>query len=81
MEIKTAEEYLKEHCNVWKDDGMLYADYVTPKDLIEFAKMHVKAALEKASENAEATDFNGSGFGVSIDEDSIKNSYPDSLIK
>lgn len=83
--IPTAEEYLKKH------EG-----YFTPDDLIEFTKLHVKAALEAAYNNAELREFtkedskndnyichtsNDMGDSYVLDKDSIINSYPDSLIK
>lgn len=49
--IPTAEEFLIEKCNTWKDGEYVYADYVSPETLIEFAKLHVEAALNNASFN------------------------------
>lgn len=58
--------------------------------MIEFAKMHVKAALDEASEKAE-TDYTYEGeggefedipiFNYFVDKDSILNAYPESNIK
>jgi len=66
-------------------------DYVLEKDckedveqaMIEFAKLHVEAALKEASENAKIIDV---GIDYSIikwvaDKDSILNSYPLENIK
>ena len=55
-----------------------------PETMIEFAKLHVKAALEAATENAEIEErFSGcrecGAWGVK--SDSILNAYPDELIK
>jgi hypothetical protein len=49
---------------------------------IEFAKIHVEAALKAAVDNIEMYDFNENGeFGRYIDEKSILNSYPLEKIK
>ena len=47
-------------------------------DMIEFAKMHVEAALKAASEKADLTD---NGRFPYVDKDSILNSYSFSNIK
>lgn len=69
--IPTAEEILQKHVpnrytkeNSWKNA------------MIEFAKLHVEAALKEASENVKITDY-----GYSVDKDSILNSYPVENIK
>lgn len=56
--------------------------------LIEFAKLHVKAALEQASENAKLVDrqeYIGFDIGWTyikeIDKNSILNCYPEENIK
>lgn len=51
--------------------------------MIEFAKLHVEAALKVASENSCAemeTEMNGDRYPVVI-KDSILNAYPLTLIK
>lgn len=51
--------------------------------MIEFAKLHVEAALKAASENATATNkakFKGD-CNPQVDENSILNSYPLDKIK
>jgi len=48
--------------------------------MIEFAKLHVQAALEAASEKAEF-DVDIEGNFTNIDSTSILNSYPESNIK
>ena len=75
----TAKEFLKKH-----------APCSTEGFMIEFAKMHVKAALDEASEKAE-TDYTYEGeggefedipiFNYFVDKDSILNAYPESNIK
>jgi hypothetical protein len=49
---------------------------------IEFAKLHVKAALKAASEEANTQEI-GRGFTAEtvVDKDSILNAYPESNIK
>ena len=52
--IPTAEEFLKENANdISYEEGQMFAADVTPDILIQFTKLHVKAALEAAAENAE----------------------------
>jgi len=98
MNILTAEEWLSNnkemsiydvasydeggYCGI--DEKALY------KIMIEFAKMHVEAALKLVSENAEIIDDPNSYTGNTgseyppdqiISEDSILNAYPLILIK
>jgi len=49
------------------------------KRMIEFAKLHVEAALKEASENAELETYGN--FGNSINRDSILTAYPLTNIK
>jgi hypothetical protein len=75
--IPTAEEFLKEaQSNPAKG-------WTARKAMIEFAKLHVEAALKHASELAEISNkpkFPGD-YNLVIDEDSILNSYPLENIK
>ena len=65
--IPTAKEFYKAKCNEDRFlSSMNIEDY-----LIEFAKLHVKAALEAAAENVWSK----------VDKDSIRNAYPEELIK
>lgn len=48
--------------------------------MIEFAKLHVKAALEAANESAYAEE-GYIGYNWSVNEESILNSYPYENIK
>lgn len=85
--IPTAEEYAHEYFKHTLDSArnknrergeVLVKDY-----LIDFAKMHVKAALKAASNRAEAYNkakFAGD-FNPQVDMDSILKSYPESNIK
>lgn len=75
--IPTVEEFLEDNLSNptkgWSEK----------KRLIEFAKLHVKAALEAASENATAyreEDMRG-GTWTLVDKDSVINSYPLNNIK
>jgi hypothetical protein len=50
--------------------------------MIEFAKLHVEAALKAAVDNVQMYDFNERGeFGRGINAESILNSYPLENIK
>ena len=80
MEVPTAKEYLK-------DKGL--SEVISEADLIEFAKLHVKAALEKAAKYAdlhskykpkigELPDINCNKY---IYQNSILNAYPLENIK
>ena len=72
-QIPTAEEFLKSKgCNYILQKGKLYFSDVTREDMIEFAKLHVEAALYVASERADLTD---NGRFPYVDKDSILNSY------
>jgi hypothetical protein len=48
--------------------------------LIEFAKLHVKAALEAAAKSAYAEESR-IGYVWEVNEDSILKAYPDDFIK
>lgn len=69
--MPTAEEFLKSK-NYFDSDE--YEDLI-----IEFAKLHVEAALKSASEKATYSGFNFAS--IEIDEDSILNAYPLDWIK
>jgi hypothetical protein len=73
--IPTAREFYDKHDS---DDCVVM--------MIDFAKMHVEAALKKASENAKIRyDYSGNTGSEYCDEfvdkDSILNSYPSENIK
>lgn len=96
--LLTAEEFLKQHYEEVKKHfvGFIpkgdesYTEYSInhpfPKledAMIEFAKLHVEAALKAASENAEVVNkpkFSGD-YNPVVDEDSILNAYPLDQIK
>ena len=73
--IPTAEEFAKEN----------HSMKTYPVDwnvMIEFAKLHVEAALKEASEKADVI-FEGAGHSADayVDKKSILNSYPLTNIK
>jgi len=72
-QIPTAEEFLKE-CQSNPHKG-----WSTRKAMIEFAKLHVEAALKAAYDNIEYTEVDSSVPYVV--EESILNSYPLENIK
>ena len=100
-EIQSAEEFAKKYTRWYCQTGELMGDMVISTDdcyeaMIEFAKFHVKAALEAAVEKADAgCDFgnmrasNGDLYAtyaghigkVIIIKDSILSAYPEELIK
>jgi hypothetical protein len=58
------------------------AKEIDKEQKIEFAKLHVEAALKAAVDNVEMYDFNERGeFGRGINAESILNSYPLENIK
>ena len=82
--IPTAEEFLDKKYGLIKDEltGDMFADYVSPNDLIEFAKMHVEAALKAAYENVFINDYDEhEQYSPHIDKDSIIKAYPLTNIK
>jgi hypothetical protein len=73
--LPTAEEFLLNELN--KETPKSIQDV-----LIEFAKLHVEAALKQASEKADVI-FEGAGHSADayVDKKSILNSYPLTNIK
>jgi len=75
--IPTATDILQKHVpnrypkeNPWK------------QAMIEFAKLHVEAALKEVVENVEINDYDEHGqYSPDVDRDSILNSYPLDKIK
>ena len=88
--IPTAEEFLiRRGCQRMDCDGEEACDFfedVQPGDIIEFAKLHVEAALKAASDNAKIhseriVTLGGTRYEDSVDKKSILNSYPPENIK
>lgn len=81
-QLPTAEQFLRFKSDISEDKTSV--EYLTDCEveeiMIEFAKMHVQAALKAASEKATAGDSD-MYFSSLIDEESILNSYPESNIK
>ena len=83
-QLPTAKEYIHQFQNKFKAEN--YRDGVVKGLMIEFAKLHVKAALEAAAGNASVkyvhnpkmSDYNHET--AVVDKESILNSYPDENI-
>ena len=88
--LPTAEEILTKH----RERYPLGLYTATSQAMIEFAKLHVKAALEAASKSVKVVHKNYKGqhnikFPYSVDDysdlhldkESILNAYPENLIK
>ena len=74
--IPTAEEWLKHF------EENAYPNTPISECMIDFAKLHVEAALKKASENAESVyDSEEECFINAVEQDSILNAYPLENIK
>jgi hypothetical protein len=80
--IPTAEDFFAEHC--------VEIDSTVAKQMIEFAKLHVEAALKEAINNVRIIDDPNSYCGNTgseyppdqiLDTDAILNSYPLENIK
>jgi len=80
--MKTAEEFLDDNCGLFTDliSGDKYADYVSPKLLIEFAKLHVKECIQDIINNATLY-LNPDTNDWEIDLPSIREAYPLTNIK
>jgi hypothetical protein len=75
MNIPKAEDFFAEHC--------VEMDSTVAKQMIEFAKLHVQAALKAADDNADVTavDADMSGVIWGVDSETILNAYPLENIK
>jgi hypothetical protein len=75
MNIPTAEDFFAEHC--------VEIDSTVAKQMIEFAKLHVTAALNEAANEADVTviDVDITGVIWGVDVSSILNAYPLTNIK
>lgn len=97
-ELPTAEEFLiRQGCQRMDCEGedCDYFEDVQPKDLIEFAQLHVQAALESVVENGKVRLANDwvrkqetihpnslvGSITIKVDEESVLNAYPLDNIK
>lgn len=80
--IPTAEEILELHYNMDKDeDGHpVYYDWSAQDAMIEFAKLHVEAALKEASKKVIVNNYRDEGR-IKINKNSILGAYPLENIK
>jgi hypothetical protein len=90
MEIISAKELLQNRVYITQDDVEdVHSSVGSVTDvMIEFAQLHVQAALKVASENATVTPIDHEEISEGsfrpiwgVDDDSILNSYPLSNIK
>lgn len=81
--MKTKEEILKTYPSVKLGLDDHYGKRTVYNAMDEYAKLHVKAALSAAAENAESTTCYGEGkmCWSCVDKDSILNAYPDENFK
>jgi hypothetical protein len=79
--IPTADEFLnKEYYHIVLDSKDTWVNVGDiQRAMVEFAKLHVEAALKEASEDVELETYGN--FGNSVNKDSILNSYPLTNIK
>jgi hypothetical protein len=81
--IPTAEDIMKKYetkkegviVDPWGSMGEMFNDNDVEAMMIEFAKIHVEAALKEGSENAEAN------YNAEVNKSSILNAYPLENIK
>lgn len=74
--ITTAFDYIENNKKSWETEQGSEVIDNTEELLIEFAKLHVEAALKEASKKAEAKNGPGEWSYLYVDENSIINSYP-----
>lgn len=82
-QLPSAEEFLiKRGCvrTLIVGEKSYFFEYVQPKDLIEFAKLHVEKALKQASEKAQIQ-IDEHDLSCSVNKKSILNAYPLDNIK
>ena len=84
--IPTAEEIMQKHLDPHDCLRLSKCYEMTLESMIDFAKMHVEAALKEASEKAKITYEYSGNTGSEycdefVDKDSILNSYPLDKIK
>ena len=84
--MKTAKEFFEErHYQGYSQHELDHYSFrldTLHKTMIEFAKLHVKAALKAAAKKAEIKTIDeGLGEYDIVNEKSIRNAYPDKRIK
>ena len=81
--IPTAEEILNDRVYITQDGIEDVHDSISTvaEAMIEFAKLHVEAALKVASESARLKELEVHLSDGSVDKDSILNAYPLEKIK
>jgi hypothetical protein len=80
--MKTADEIMEKHYNMDKDEdrNKIFYPWSVKNAMIEFAKLHVKAAIKECIESAPS----GSSTDTVSYEDVVeclKDCYPETLIK
>ena len=75
----TAEEFMTQHDSMRMPRGVTYQKEIG-EAMIEFAKLHVEAALKAASEKS-CIQIDEHELSCSVDKKSILNSYPLTNIK
>jgi hypothetical protein len=90
INIPTAEEFFNKYSQTYSfeegDPEHLVDEEDFKRAMIEFAKLHVNAALEAASVNAEVSEERSNPYDPEstfyiVDSKSILNAYPDKNIK
>lgn len=84
--IPTTEEIIEKMTDYWQGGKAQYIEKDVKSAMIEFAKLHVQAALEAASKKAKTKEdiaifAEGSYKTQVVDKESILKSYPLSNIK
>lgn len=84
MKIITAKEFLeKQQQFAYIDDGgdKIYTNYYVIKNMTDFAKIHVKAALKEALESIPCLGSSSDIATYEEVEQAVLNCYPENLIK
>lgn len=80
--VPTAEEYIKQYPYIDSFLNSAQGYDVLTRFMVDFAKLHVEAALEQVRYNIEINDFDEHGqYSPCVDEPSILNAYPLDNIK
>jgi hypothetical protein len=80
--IPTAEEFINSNLNPQRSGRIDIIEIEhSVRIMIEFAKLHVEAALKAASENVKLTYDHYDDMAAYVDRNSILNAYPSDNIK